>query len=494
MATKYQYYDTGYDHSSGIYNTHKEFQTFTPSEDHFAYSVKLYLYYLVGTTGTFDMKVSIYAVDDDNKPTGSALCSKVLDVSSITDDSQDPDWVEFIFTTNPVLLADTKYAIAGEEDSRSANKQIKVCRDRSSPTYAGGKAGYGYVGYWFFYSSPEGDLLFQDWGNPVPPVNGYGISGYGVMVRMIPFIYSSTIAYACEFGDLYIRFFYNGAALMDNSSHVEVVTPYLQADLFQLQYKQIADTMWIVHPSYAPRKLTRTTATSFSLDVISFTKGPFLLRNDLIDPDITTAATMSCAVTAVGDSGTLTCTGLVFDDDQVDGIFKLVHPRVTTTVSQSGAGTSSALDVKGTFSFNTYGTWTGTAVLQRRENSSSADDWEDYRTYKGENNRNVQLSATEDADNVEYRIEAQAGMSTGFNADITVNNNTQEGIIEIDSVTNASSAEVTVLTVLASTNTTKRWAEGAWSDYRSYPSSITFLKDRCIYGGQSDIPTQVLTV
>ena len=44
----------------------------------------------------------------------------------------------------------------------------------------------------------------------------------------------------------------------------EITTPYLQADLFdadgalRLKFAQSADVMYIVHPSYAPRKLSRT--------------------------------------------------------------------------------------------------------------------------------------------------------------------------------------------------------------------------------------------
>lgn len=322
------------------------------------------------------------------------------------------------------------------------------------------------------------------------PGTYYITSSYGgaQIVRMIPFIYSSTIAYDLEFGDKYIRAFYDGVVIVTISS------PYAAADLFQLQYKQVGDVMWIVHPDYAQRKLTRTTATTFSLDAISFTKGPFLLRNDLIDPDESEAATMACTVTAVDDSGTLTCTGEVFDDDHVGAIFKLVHPRVTTSISQSGAGTSSVLGVKGTCSFKTTGTWQGKVVLQRRENSTSADDWEDFRTYEGltKGARNDSLSFVEEADGVQFRIYAEAGMSKDFGATLTVNNPTQEGIVEIDSVASSTSAGVTVLTALASTNVTRRWAEGAWSDYRNYPSSITFMDDRCIYGGASVIPAQIV--
>jgi len=108
-------------------------------------------------------------------------------------------------------------------------------------------------------------------------------------VRLIPFIYSSEIAYMCEFGNKYIRFYYDDALLTDGDA-VEVVTPYPEGDLNALQGKQIGDEKRIVHPNHAPRKLSRTTATTFTLEAITFTTGPFLTRNDISNDDDVTLA------------------------------------------------------------------------------------------------------------------------------------------------------------------------------------------------------------
>lgn len=56
----------------------------------------------------------------------------------------------------------------------------------------------------------------------------------------------------------------------------EIATPYLEADLQDLQYVQSADVITIVHPTYAPRDLSRLGDTNWSLDVIDF--------NPQIDP------------------------------------------------------------------------------------------------------------------------------------------------------------------------------------------------------------------
>lgn len=78
----------------------------------------------------------------------------------------------------------------------------------------------------------------------------------------------------------------------------EIASPYAEADLFQLKFTQSADVLYIAHPSYAPRKLSRTGHTSWTLSTITFTDGPFLNTN-------TTATTLGISTTS-GTGVTLT--------------------------------------------------------------------------------------------------------------------------------------------------------------------------------------------
>ena len=54
----------------------------------------------------------------------------------------------------------------------------------------------------------------------------------------------------------------------------EVATPYPEADLPTLRFAQSADTMYIVHPSYAIRTLTRTAHTTWTFATPSITGSP----------------------------------------------------------------------------------------------------------------------------------------------------------------------------------------------------------------------------
>ncbi|RUY98363.1 hypothetical protein EN974_15440 [Mesorhizobium sp. M7A.F.Ca.CA.001.12.2.1] len=94
--------------------------------------------------------------------------------------------------------------------------------------------------------------------------------------RLIPFIFSADQAYALEFGDRYIRVHAYGARV----GAVEVASPYLEADLFELAYVQSADQMWITHRDHPPKVLTRSAHTAWALTDFEFLDGPYDPVND----------------------------------------------------------------------------------------------------------------------------------------------------------------------------------------------------------------------
>jgi hypothetical protein len=62
-----------------------------------------------------------------------------------------------------------------------------------------------------------------------------------------------------------------------------IATPYAVADLPALRFVQSADTMFIVHPSYAIRKLTRTADNNWTFSTASITGSPSPALNDTTD-------------------------------------------------------------------------------------------------------------------------------------------------------------------------------------------------------------------
>lgn len=58
-----------------------------------------------------------------------------------------------------------------------------------------------------------------------------------------------------------------------------LTTTYVEADLFQLKFKQSADVLFIWHPDYPERQLTRTTDSSWTIADTTFLDGPYLAQN-----------------------------------------------------------------------------------------------------------------------------------------------------------------------------------------------------------------------
>lgn len=49
-----------------------------------------------------------------------------------------------------------------------------------------------------------------------------------------------------------------------------ITSPYLTAELYDIWYEQIGDVVYLTHPNHAPRKLTRSSHTSWALTTVSF--------------------------------------------------------------------------------------------------------------------------------------------------------------------------------------------------------------------------------
>lgn len=121
--------------------------------------------------------------------------------------------------------------------------------------------------------------------------------------RLVEFEFSTTQAYLLEFGDQVIRFCKDYGQILNAGTPYEVATPYLEAHLFELKTTQSADVLYIVHPLYAPRKLTRTSHTAWTLTTIDFLDGPYFPTN-LLD----NAGQLSCSGAGPGTGITLTAT------------------------------------------------------------------------------------------------------------------------------------------------------------------------------------------
>ena len=118
-----------------------------------------------------------------------------------------------------------------------------------------------------------------------------------------------------------------------------LTTTYLTADLFEIKYAQSADVMYLCHPDYSVKKLSRTGHTSWTITEVEFSNGPFLDHNittTTLNPSHRQAG-QTTTVTASSTTGINDGNGFTSDDigrlvHFDDGHFKITSITSTTVV------------------------------------------------------------------------------------------------------------------------------------------------------------------
>ena len=118
-----------------------------------------------------------------------------------------------------------------------------------------------------------------------------------------------------------------------------LTTTYLTADLFEIKYAQSADVMYLCHPDYSVKKLSRTGHTSWTITEVDFTSGPYL-------DDNITATTFTMSAHTVGSGRTLTASAITgintntgFQSTDVGRLFRFRtgHGEITAITSTTVA-------------------------------------------------------------------------------------------------------------------------------------------------------------
>ena len=111
--------------------------------------------------------------------------------------------------------------------------------------------------------------------------------------RLVPFEYSTESAYVLEFGDQYYRVYADEARLaVEETTNV----PWLESEVADLDWAQSASELYVCHGNYPTRRITRSSDTVWTTEVIESTDGPYFYENT--DTSITvTASALSGVVT-----------------------------------------------------------------------------------------------------------------------------------------------------------------------------------------------------
>lgn len=360
--------------------------------------------------------------------------------------------------------------------------------------------------------------------------------------RLVRFEFSVTQAYIIEIGHQYMRFYKDGGQIIKSSAsdwatlqtyhvgdyvngpdglmyycliqHVsgtfqidldnhawvqqsiyEIPTAFTEQEVPDLRFTQSGDVLYIAHPNHTPQTLTRFDHDNWQMADYAFSAGPFMLSNVTANKLRMTDATHLVADTALFDAG------------HVGAFFRLTHNVADQTVrdvftAQPQTGTS--LRAGSTWRFFSTGTWTGQIVIQKSTDNGAT--WQVIRQI----NYNVDTSGDtgEEQCLIRAAVLATSGgptpgtpptFSGSATVDLSADPSTWNGIVKVTTVTDSTHAVVTMTQQVAfrsddssTANQAKAptddWAEGSWSTYRGFPSTVAFTYDRLFWGSTKTEP------
>ena len=305
------------------------------------------------------------------------------------------------------------------------------------------------------------------------------------IVRLVPFEYSTDDAYIIEAGNLYMRFYRDGAQILDPTNPVEIVTVYSEDELFDIHYAQTDNEMYLATGDDPPQILSRTDHDAWTIADVTFETGPYLQEND-------TATT----ITPSNTSGTiqLIATDDIFEStsgaSHVGSIWQIsqIRPNSNITGTFTADGTSAITPhFSGSYGFVTSGAWVGTVTLQRSTDSGTS--WNAALVPFVDTNFDNPAELEED--NAIYRCVMSDYTSGTCNYAITITDNRNKGVVRITAVNSPTTATATVITELVDTSETTEWREGYWSDFRGWPQTVAFHQQRLVYGGSESYPQTI---
>lgn len=169
--------------------------------------------------------------------------------------------------------------------------------------------------------------------------------------RLIPYVFNKSQAYIVELGDLYARFYYPNGQQIESAPGVplEVASPYTEAQLFDIEYVQGADTMFLFHERVPVQRLRRISNTLWSLAPAPFVTQPF----DELGIRFATGLTLSDATVGTGRIATSAVSAFLAADVGREVWAGTGIARITGVTS----ATVATVEVLNAFDQTTYTAW-----------------------------------------------------------------------------------------------------------------------------------------
>ena len=284
--------------------------------------------------------------------------------------------------------------------------------------------------------------------------------------RLIRFQKSNSDAFILEFGDLYVRFYENGAQL---SGPLEVVTPYTEAQVFDLEVAQFGDDLYIVHSAHEPRRLRRNSSTSWLIETLDIDPPPTIENGEFPVATLTPGATTGSGINFTASAASFLANDigrqLVYRDSTTDELLGVAV--ITAFTSTTVVVCEITVDFPSTSAIASGG-W----KIDLSPNATLTPSGKDLGAI-------VTLTSVANI----WKDDAQVS-HVGRYVHI------QNGVIRIDTVTSALVCEGEVVKELEAVTATDTWTleESAISATRGWPNSIGFFEERMWFGGTTEQP------
>ena len=298
------------------------------------------------------------------------------------------------------------------------------------------------------------------------------------------YVIESSIVYRCIVDHTSGTFATDLAALdWEVLTVLEVTSPYDETDLFELQFEQVRDVLYIVHPDYKLRKLVRYGDDDWRLSLVDW--GEDVNYPPLAPQNIDATKTIAIVETSgVGDASviggvlTLTASGHTWETSQIGDFIMVGHDRsVTSTYREvvTGGYTSAGFYVLGDYVLQTSGT--GECDIEFQE-SSDNNTWKtkSTQTVLG-TNKNVLITGSTSKPTWFRFIETNHATD---NLVVIMETSTPfvPGLVKIISRTSPTVVVTEVIEPLYAATTTDQWAEQFFSDTRGHPRAVCIHRNR----------------
>ena len=227
-----------------------------------------------------------------------------------------------------------------------------------------------------------------------------------------------------------------------------LTTSFLTADLPALQFAQSADVLYISHPSYVPKKMTRTAHTAWTIADIAFEDGPYLDQN-VETTTLTPGATTGAGVTVTASSVTGINDGDGFQTTDVGRLMAIGHQATEWAASTVYAVADIVRNSGNVYKCIKAGTSDGSGGPS------------------GEGDEIVDNTAT-------WEYLRDGGINWGY---ATIATRSSTTVVTVD-----------IINAFGGTTAETKWRLGAWSATTGYPAAVAFYEQRLFWAGSTGKP------